>query len=140
MSSLDPQPFLLRFSLQLFVLEGYRGLLVMYAVADIYFVFQQIFDLGYYPGIPLAFGLFLNNMSEPSVFLIIYPRVRRYLFLAESFADFCGSHTMCGKVKYFLNDPPRVLIGYQFALDLGVFFVAYWRYIAHMRSVMESGI
>ena len=88
---------------------------------------------------PFAFGLPLENVRERSVSLIVQPSGRGYILLIKGAADFGCSHSVRGEIEYLFNNPPRVLIGNNLPLELGVFFVTDRRIRPVMRSAQEAG-
>lgn len=111
----------------------------MYAVADVDFVGENILDVANRPLVLLAFGLSLKDMGERSVLLVVQPCRSWYVFIVKYSSYSSRSYTMRCKVEYLFNYPPCVLIGYDFALDFRVLFVADWRIRSVVRSADKAG-
>ncbi len=60
------------------------------------------------------------------------------MLIVKRMADFGCSNPMSGEIKYLFHYPPRVLIGYELALDFGMPFVAYRSAWTIIRSVQKT--
>lgn len=96
----------------------------MNAVTDIDLVVQNCLDMPFDPTVTLVFRLPLKDMGECSVFLKIQPCGSWDFFFIKGAPYFFNSDAVCGKIKYLLNDPACVLVGYEFAFDFGMPFVS----------------
>ena len=139
MRVLHGKPLVLRLANFFLILERYGGLLVVDAVADVHLVGEDRLDVRRRPLMPFAFRLPLEDMSERSISLIVQPSGCGYMLLIKGAADFGCSHAMCGKVKYLFNDPPRVLVGDNLPLELGVFLVTNRRISPVVLSAQKAG-
>ena len=81
---LHSEPFAFRLAYFLLVLERDSGLLVMYAVSYVDFIFQYRLDLRYRPCVTLALRRISEDVGECSVSLVVYPRGSGNFFLQSA--------------------------------------------------------
>ena len=106
-------PFLFRLADLFLVLIGDIGLLVVDAVANIGFIFQDAFDLRNRPGI----GLFLRrtrvNVGEGAVPLVVQPTGGGHFFRDQNAGDLGCASAMNGQIEDFLYDPAGFFVRCQ---------------------------
>ena len=85
----------------LLVLERDSGLLVMYAVSYVDFVFQYRLDLRYRPCVTLALRRIGEDVGECSVSLVVYPRGSGYFFFNQRLCDFRPAVALISKENIF---------------------------------------
>ena len=120
-------PFLFRLADLFLVLVRDVGLLIVDAVADIGFIFQDTFDLCNRPGV----GLFLRragvNVGKGSVPLVVQPTGGGHFFRNQNAGDLGRASAMNGQIEDFLYDPAGFFVRCQRVLDLRVALVSQWR-------------
>ncbi len=98
----------------------------MNAISNINLILEHIFNLGNVPDIFLIFFGTIENMCKGSVFLIINPCRRWYLFLIKNPTDGNWTFPLQCQVENFFNNPLRFIVNNDFIFDVRMSFITKW--------------